>query len=145
MSESLCKRTLLHLVGPASASPQKHWEGQHGGLFEEASAGGVASNSFRRLLPNRYLLAFQLAIQVSCRADQCEVRQCLGKVAKVLACTSEFLGIQPDMIGLAKRLLKQEPRLLQLSRPRQCLHQPERAGVETAFGTARPSIPACIR
>ena len=64
--------------------------------------------------------------------------ECLGEIAEGLTAFPGLLSVQPEMVGVAKHLFEDQPRLVQILRvgaagSRQCLDKPERTDVEGAL------------
>jgi hypothetical protein len=53
------------------------------------------------LAPGCFTRAGEGPIEIGCRADQGEMRECLRKVSEMLAVRPQFLGIQAKMIGVS--------------------------------------------
>src|ERR1700722_17319071 len=90
----------------------------------------------------RGLATRERAVQISRSADQRQMRQGLRIISEVLSAPSQLLRIQPDVVGIAQHLLKNQPRLIQLSGACEALDEPERTGREGALGSSKPVQPA---
>jgi hypothetical protein len=79
-------------------------------------------------------------VEVVGSADEGEVGKGLGKVAEVFTTWSEFLGIEPEVIGIAEGLVEQESGLLEIAGTGDALDVPERAHGEGAFVAAESVV-----
>jgi hypothetical protein len=57
--------------------------------------------------PMRVRRSIEITVEIECRADQCEVRQCLRKIPQSTALRTDLLGVQARMIGVAQHLFEQ--------------------------------------
>src|ERR1700759_4158349 len=56
----------------------------------------------------------ELAVQVCCGADQCQVCEGLGEVAQLLTRGADLLGVKAEVVGVGKHFLEDKPRLAQV-------------------------------
>ena len=66
------------------------------------------------------------------------MRESLRKIPKRLAARSRLLRVQPEVIRVPEHPLEHQPRIFQaalvdVAHPRQRIHKPERADIESAF------------
>src|SRR5215210_5558356 len=74
----------------------------------------------------------QLAVEVEGGAYEGEVGEGLREVAQSLAAGADLLRVEPQVVGVGKHLLEDQPCLVEPPGPRQSLNVPERAYRERA-------------
>src|SRR6266542_492861 len=73
------------------------------------------------------------SVEIEGGADERQVRERLGEVAKVLRLGAQLLAVQPQVIGVAEHFLEEEPRLVQVPHAGEALDVPEGAHREGTF------------
>src|ERR1700735_1477348 len=66
------------------------------------------------------------------------MRECLREVAEVLSAWTNLFRIEPEMVGVSQKFLKQQLSLFQLSSARQAFDVPKRACSEAALSARKP-------
>jgi hypothetical protein len=72
-------------------------------------------------------------IEIEGGADKGQVDEGLGKVAQSLAARADVLCVRPQVVGIGEHLLEEKSGLINPPRPRQRLHELERAKAESTL------------
>src|ERR1700729_1277554 len=86
----------------------------------------------------------KLPVEIGGDADQCQVGEGLGEVAQLLARRADFLGVEPQVVGVSEQFLEHEPGLVQAPGASECFYVPEGAHRERALFTPQ-AVRGCLR
>src|SRR2546425_911010 len=93
---------------------------------------------YKLLAPHRVVLARKDSIEICRGADQRQMRECLGEVAEMLPAWTNLLRVEPQMVGVSQKFLKQQLSLFQLPSARQAFDVPKRACSKATLSAWNP-------